>query len=132
MASGENRQSCHHMTFGADLVFFGGAIWYTTSHTARSRSETGFLVKWGPVIFVALGCVLLLLDPTRHLMVDHGSFGMGKQLAMYNEDGDLSPIGLASKRATHLGVLFLCVGLLWFVGAPEKFVKFFRPRALPV
>lgn len=132
MASAENRQSCHHMTFGADLVFFAGAIWHTTSATARSRSEDGFLAKWGPVIFVVMGCVLLIWDPTRHLMLDHGCFGMERQLAMYNDDGDLSPIGRASKSATHLGVLFLSVGLLWFIGVPAKLVKIFRPRALPV
>jgi len=133
MASGENRQSCHHMTFGADLVFFGGAIWYTTSATARSsRSEDSFFAKWGPVIFVVMGCVFLICDPIRHLVLDHGGFGMERQLAMYNDDGGLSSMGLASKRATHLGVLLLSVGLLWFVGAPEKFSKLFRPRALPV
>lgn len=120
------------MTFGADLVFFGGAIWYTISSTARSRSEDHFLAKWGPVIFVVMGCVLLIWDPTRHLVLDHGCFGMERHLAMYDDDGGLSSIGRASKMATHLGVLFLSVGLLWFVGAPEKFVKIFRPRALPV
>lgn len=131
MASGENRQSCHHMTFGADLVFFGGAIWYTASATARSRSEDSFFAKWGSVIFVVMGCVLLILDPTRHLILDHGGFGMERQLAMYNDDGVLSPMGRASKMATHFGIVLLSVGLLWFVGAPEKFSKIFRPQAVP-
>lgn len=133
MASGENREFCHHMTFGADLVFFAGAIWYTASETAgRSRSEDSFFAKWGAVIFVVMGCMLLILDPTRHLVLDHGGFGMQKQLAAYNEDGALTPTGLAFKRATHLGVLLLSVGLLWFVGVLEKMSKIFRPRALPV
>lgn len=120
------------MTFGADLVFFCGAIWYTTSSTARSLSEANFFAKWGPAIFVTMGCVLLFWDPTRHLVLDHGGFGMEKQLAAYNDDGDLSPMGRASKMATHLGVTLLLVGLLWFVGALEKIFKIIRPRALQV
>lgn len=118
------------MTFGADLVFFGGAIWYTASATARLKSENS-LAKWGSVIFVVMGCVLLICDPIRHLVLDHGGFGMEKQLATYNDDGGLSPMGHAFKMATHFGVILLSIGLLWFVGVLEKISKIFRPRALP-
>lgn len=130
MATGENRQSCHHMTFGADLVFFGGAIWYTASATARSRAENS-LAKWGPVIFIAMGCGLLIWDPTRHLILDHGGLGIESRLAGYRDDGSMTPMGHASKMSTHIGVIFLAIGLLWFVGVLEKISKLFFPRALP-
>lgn len=83
-------------------------------------------------MFVVMGCVLLIWDPIRHLMLDHGGFGMERQLAMYSEDGGLSPMGHFSQRTTQLGVLLLSVGLMWFLEAPEKLSKIFRPRALPV
>lgn len=132
VASAENRELSHHITFGADLVFFGGAIWYTSSTTAASRSEKHFFAKWGPVLFVVLGCVLLIWDPTRHLILDHGGFGMERQLAMYNSEGGLSTMGRASQRATEFGFLLLSVGLLWFLGVPEKLSKICGPRALPM
>lgn len=132
MASAENRELSHHVTFGADLVFFGGAIWYTASTTAASRSERDFFAKWGPVIFVAMGCLLLIWDPTRHLVLDHGGFGMEQQLAMYNAEGGLSAMGRASQKATQLGFLFLIFGLLWFLGMPAKLSKMCGPRALPM
>lgn len=120
------------MTFGADLIFFGGAIWYTTSATFRSQSEKPFFAKWGPVIFVVMGCALLIWDPIRHLLLDHGGFGMEKQLSMYNDHGDFSAMGHATKMATHFGIVLLAVGLLWFIGALEKIAKIFHPRALAV
>jgi len=132
VASTENRELSHHITFGADLVFFGGAIWYTASTTAASRLEKGFFAKWGPVILVAIGCLLLIWDPTRHLALDHGGFGMEQQLAMYDSEGGLSPMGRASQKATQFGFLLLIAGLLWFLGLPEKISKMCGPPALPM
>jgi len=131
VASSENRELSHHVTFGADLVFFAGAIWYTASVTAASRSEKSFFAKWGPVISVAMACVLLMLDPARHLVLDHGGFGMEAQLAMYTSDGALSLTGRLCQRATQFGFLLLTGGLLWFLGVPEKISKTYATRALP-
>lgn len=115
----------HHFTFGADLVFFTWLIWQVADGTAQSRR------RWGALGLVVLGCLLILLDPTRHILLDHGGvFFEEKSLAMYKSDGTLSPAGRSCQVATIAGLLLLFLGLVCHLQLPAKVCgSWLTPRA---
>lgn len=117
----ENRERSHHFTFGADLLLFGGVVWWTASAAASSRLDRSLWQRWGPALFVALGCLLLLWDPTRHLILDHGY--SPERFAMFDDDGHLTPMGQFSQLSSVFGFVLLFSGLLWFIGALDRFFK---------
>jgi len=120
-ASSENREASHHFTWGADLVLFGMVVWYIAEATAAKCDGRQFMSKWGPVLLTALGSVMVILDPTRHLMLDHGGVVCEPAvISMYNDDGSLSTVGRVCQKTTQVGLVVLLVGMLWYVRLPEK------------
>jgi hypothetical protein len=116
--SDANKEITHHFTFGADIVLFTAMAYYV----ARIPSRSG-LRYWGPLAMVALGGVLLTLDPTRHVLLDHGGvFFEMNSLAMFR-NGGLSPIGKVCQMSSIAGLAMLFFGLLWFMNVPEDGVK---------
>lgn len=81
--------------------------------------------RWGPVLVTTLGCLLLLLDPTRHVLLDHGGIFLSENfLAMYCENyPKLSPMGRFCQLATFSGIPILIAGVGWFLRYPEKLQK---------
>lgn len=66
------------------------------------------------------GCALLLLDPMRHVLLDHGGvFFKESTLAMYSERGGLSPAGRFCRNSSIVGMLALVLGMLWYLRVPE-------------
>lgn len=97
----------HHATVGAYLVLFGWLIWQSLATAKDKRS-------WAPAWTVVAGCLLLLWDPCRHVLLDHGGVIVSPQeLAMYNSAGGLSFMGRCSQQLTLVGFVLLIGGVIW-------------------
>jgi hypothetical protein len=122
MASNDNREASHHFTFGADLVIFAALCIYITFETVRQRVQYyNCITKWGPLLLVVAGCLLTLLDVTRHILLDHGGvFFKEETLAMYADYPKLSFAGRFCQIATVVGLSAMAFGTLWFLQVPEK------------
>jgi len=111
----------HHFTFGADLVLFGYLIWQVGQTTARASRS------WIPCVLIVLGCLLVLLDTSRHVLLDHGGVFFEPQLlVMFTPTGDLSPIGRTCQWTTIIGLVLLFVGLASFFQLPAKIYACFQ------
>jgi len=116
VASAHNRMVTHHLTLGADLVLFGSILRQLFRDAPKQDGE--FVRKWAPVSCVFCGVVLLLFDPLRHVLLDHGA--QEQSLAMYTQTGDLSAAGRTCQLATIVGICMLVGGMLWFTRLCEK------------
>lgn len=122
VGSDANREAAHHFTFGMDVALFATVIAYVGRRAfdpveafGKSMSE-----RWGPFVLVCLGCVALILDPIRHMLLDHGGvFFKEMDLAMYNNTGGLTPIGVAGQVASITGMVLLLSGILWHMEVPQ-------------
>mmetsp|Transcript_36533 Transcript_36533/g.104397 ORF Transcript_36533/g.104397 Transcript_36533/m.104397 type:complete len:83 (-) Transcript_36533:98-346(-) len=63
---------------------------------------------------VAIGCILVLLDPLRHFLLDHnGIWFKPEHLAMYADSHHhLTPIGKFCQVATIVGLVLLVTGVI--------------------
>lgn len=69
---------------------------------------------------VIVGCVLVIIDPTRHILLDHGGvFFKESDMAMYKSGGHLSAMGHFCQKATILGIVSLVAGVMWHIRMPE-------------
>lgn len=119
VASGWAKEVSHHVTFGADMVFFGVLVWMLTD-AKKDNSLAGL----GPLILAVLSITLLMIDPTRHLLLDHGGvFCEPASLRMYmmvDKKQVLSPIGAFSQAATIVGFILLALAVMSFFGAVQR------------
>mmetsp|Transcript_87472 Transcript_87472/g.245587 ORF Transcript_87472/g.245587 Transcript_87472/m.245587 type:complete len:136 (-) Transcript_87472:96-503(-) len=123
MASDANREKSHHFTFGADIVLFTGL---TVFMVLKASQKSAGRQHWAPALAVALGSVLIMLDPTRHVLLDHGGVWFSESsLSMYSDYPQLSPIGRFCQIATILGLALLMTGVIWFSGIFEKLLRHF-------
>jgi len=75
-------------------------------------------------LFVSLGCTLLVLDPIRHILLDHGGvFFKEQDLAMYSSRGGLSAIGMLCQCLSIAGMVLLLSGVLWHMKVPEAILS---------
>lgn len=76
-------------------------------------------------MFVLLGCVLIMLDPSRHVLLDHGGVICEPQkLAMYaDSEGHLTTVGSFCRWCTIVGLGLLTVGVIWVLQLPERLLK---------
>lgn len=118
VASSENREESHHVTLGADLVLFGCILWYLGTKSPSAKTT------WakGPFLLTLVGVIFALLDPIRHVLLDHdGVFVEPEKLAMYADgEGNLTAVGTFCKWATVLGLTMMMSGVAWFLGIPGK------------
>lgn len=113
----------HHFTLGADVVLFTGIIIYVACNSnSKSKSWTS---RWLPTVLVVLGSLLMLCDPVRHVLLDHGGVFFEEQtLAMYaDEQGHLTHMGRFSQVSTILGIVLLVAGVVTFLRLPETILK---------
>jgi len=127
--SDSNREATHHFTFGADVVLFGTVIVYVGRTAIESKMSQKFWAsRWGPLVFVAVGCTLLMLDPIRHILLDHAANGYilffkETDLAMYSARGGLSQVGMFCQYASIVGIVLLLSGVLWHMKVPEAILS---------
>mmetsp|Transcript_150499 Transcript_150499/g.464391 ORF Transcript_150499/g.464391 Transcript_150499/m.464391 type:complete len:116 (-) Transcript_150499:221-568(-) len=100
---------------GADLVFFG---WLVCRLASTGMAAWWWVRRLLCILTVVLGCLLLLLDPLRHVLLDHdGVFFKPQRLAMYADAAHhLTPIGKACQVCTILGMVLLIGGVIWSAG----------------
>lgn len=72
---------------------------------------------------VALGGILLILDPTRHVLLDHGGVFFEIDSLVMFRNHHLSPIGKISQASSIVGLGMFFIGMLWFMMVPEDGVK---------
>jgi len=122
VASDNNREASHHFTLGADMMLFGGLIWY--ARNAVSMHPDTLSRKYGPAMMVAIGSILTVLDPTRHVLLDHGGGPFRPEdLSMYGDYPKLSPIGRFCRASTIAGLICLVGGIAWTIDLPAKLSK---------
>lgn len=122
VASESARCSSHHVTLGADIVFFGWLIYSVAKKQAKTASRF-------PLGVVVLGVFLIMLDVVRHFLLDHGGIiVVPNKLAMYGETG-LTPVGRFCQISTITGMTLLFAGVFLSMGIPQKlFGQHFRPE----
>lgn len=94
-----NREVSHHVTFGADLVLFSAAVYYIW------KGKSGL----GALVLALLAWVLVLLDPLRHMVLDHNG---PEALAMYDDEDKLTTVGRVCQAATITGFICFAVAIL--------------------
>lgn len=121
MATDQKREESHHFTVGFDLVMFTGLVGYLVHATIASAPNVR---RWGCVYVTAVGCVLMMLDPTRHVLLDHGGVIASEDfLKMYSEYPKLSPMGRFCQLSTIIGLLSLILGMLMYLRITDKVQK---------
>lgn len=85
------------------------------------KDEENLAVKWGPFTLVTLGALLVMVDLTRHVLLDLEL--AGEELAMYNDDGGLTKVGQIGVMCTWIGVTMVATGVMWFANLPAKVLK---------
>lgn len=110
-----------HATFwGVNFGLFVCLSMYYWKRTAVARK--GMELQWAPFTITVLGACLIMVDLTRHVLLDLDL--AGAELAMYtDEEGafmDLSTVGLVGFICTWVGWGLLSIGIAWFVDLPGK------------
>lgn len=102
-------------------------IWYVKSTTPSAKTQKSWAARWGPVVALTLGCFLLIIDPLRHVLLDHGGvFFAPMDLAMFDAPNHLSPMGRFCQVASILGIVLMVGGVMWHMRIPEAILKKIR------
>jgi len=92
---------------------------HKVTQSARGLSGEGMSRRvnaWGPVICVYVGCLLCMVDAARHVIRDHGGIFFDQDaLSMYDENGQLTSLGLKCQQMGTVGAMLLCCGLAWYM-----------------
>jgi len=120
VASDEKRYFSHHFTFGADLIVFAWLCHYAVVTTTQVRIGKDPFFKWGPFTLLALGCTLVMLDVLRHLILDNRVLANPEVLAMYMDNGHLSPVGRTCKLLSTIGIILIGFSMAWLLGLTDK------------
>lgn len=98
--------------WGLHLGLCGALCVYIHRRTLESRRGPT-LQRWGPFALVLLGTLFVLLDLTRHVLLDQ-NIGVA-HLPMYSSEG-LSTVGRLGVIFTWVGVALLVLGVGWLLG----------------
>lgn len=114
----------HSLSWGLNIGALGSLAVYVAARTPDDRAASDTLLRWAPFTLIVLGSLMILLDLTRHVLLDHG---VGTTLLpMYNDDGSLTLVGQFGVCCTWLGVALLIIGTTWFLDYPEKIASLYR------
>eukprot|EP00440_Ansanella_granifera_P044231 gb/GFBE01047935.1/.p1 GENE.gb/GFBE01047935.1/~~gb/GFBE01047935.1/.p1 ORF type:complete len:147 (+),score=16.98 gb/GFBE01047935.1/:1-441(+) len=118
-----SRQLAHTLTFALLLASFSSMLTVVALRTPAKRVSLPCLPRWAPFLGLCLACLLVMIDPTRHVFLDAGLY-VGT-LRMFHPDGSLTPAGNIGKYGAWLGNFLLFVSMLCFVlpasaGASEE------------
>lgn len=129
VGSAAAREKSHHFTWGADIVLFSMVIAYMAYNSPKN--ENRLLIKWGPIVLTITGCMMMLVDPSRHILLDHdGVFFKPESLAMFDDAGNLSAAGRFGQLCTISGLICLISGVAWFMKLPAICYRLaFSPQA---
>mmetsp|Transcript_70489 Transcript_70489/g.204436 ORF Transcript_70489/g.204436 Transcript_70489/m.204436 type:complete len:135 (+) Transcript_70489:387-791(+) len=108
-----SRRFAHTLMFALNLACFSSLLTFVAVKTPAKRGGLRCLEQWGPFLGMLLGAVLIMLDHTRHILLDSSMFV--EQLHMFNPDMSLTPAGAIGKYTTWIGNLLLFASLVWYV-----------------
>jgi hypothetical protein len=121
ITSDSNREITHHFTLGADVILFATVVTFVARTAFSGSTKQSSFSRWGPLSLVSFGALLLILDPTRHVLLDHGGvFFKERTLAMYSKHGGLSAIGKFCQISSIVGLSLFSMGMMWHIRLPEK------------
>lgn len=107
-----------------DVALFSTLIWYVAVMTGAATKPVFPVSRWGPVVVVSIGCALIILDPIRHVLLDHGGvFFQVHTLAMYSGPGQLSFAGRFCQIASIVGIALMVIGVMWHMRVPEALLS---------
>lgn len=111
----------HHFTFGCDLILYPGILAHVYLRTRAMKDSMGAAWSWYmwlPICSILVGLALMSWDQIRHILLDHAEEGSSFEasLAMYTDEGTLSPMGHFSQMSSIWGFVFLFTGMLCFLG----------------
>lgn len=114
----------HSLVWGLNIGALGALSVYVAARTPDDRATSVALLRWAPFTLIVLGSLMILLDLTRHVLLDHG---VGTTiLPMYNDDGSLTFVGHFGVCCTWLGATLLIIGTMWFLYCPGKVASLYR------
>lgn len=122
--SNADREAHHHFTFGADVVLFTCVIAYVGKRAfAPKEAPLTWSDRWVAFSLVCIGCAFLILDPIRHVLLDHSDIlPINEQdFAMYvsaTRPPILSPRSVG-QLASVFGMVLLVCGVLWHMKLPQ-------------
>lgn len=123
IAAAKYREAAHSITFGFHLGIFAVLLPQLFSRTLQQRSQMGYFMKWSPFALAGTGALLVMVDLTRHMMLDQGFFeGV---FDMYDDNGHLTFVGKIGVACTWLGVIALVIGTSWLTSFSSRLQKFF-------
>jgi len=110
---------------------------YTAYVTKKRRGHLATWRKYGPLLFAVLAAVLIILDPIRHVLMDHTTAGADGHPYLGNVDvwflreyrpgcAAETPVCFAlggwlfTFGTTYLGFICLITSTLWLVDIREK------------
>jgi len=111
----------HALFWGVNFGVFVATMVYLGTQTPKVRALEEPLAKWGPLICVVVGAILIMFDLSRHVFLDLGL--AGEEAAMYNDEGGLSPVGQIGVAGTWVGLVFVASGIACFANLPNKLAK---------
>merc|ERR1719379_3007857 len=97
---------------------FGALLPQLAGRTVARRSHLPPGRRWAPFCIVVLGAAMVMLDLTRHMLLD---LGIGEHvLPMYKQDASLTAVGKAGVVCTWTGVALIFVGVAMLTDLPKK------------
>jgi len=123
-ASTAAREAGHIVSFavtGSMMTLMNVYVGYTSQ-----RRSNPFTNKYGPFILTFLSSILIMLEPSRHLFMDHSL--LGSEFSEYQDNCNsewwvcLAPAGwIITICATYIGFILLMIGSLWNANIVSKF-----------
>lgn len=109
----ESRRLSHTLSFAFNLAAFSAMLMFVALKTPGKRRHLPALQTWAPFTVLLLASLLILVDLTRHILLDANMYS--ETLHMFNEDESLTPAGRTGQLTTWIGNALLLVGLIWYV-----------------
>jgi len=116
----------HSMFWGLNFGLFVVLAMYIAMKTQK-KEEPNFVAKWGALMLVVAGALLIMVDLTRHVLLDLEL--AGAELAMYGDDGDLSTVGLTGVMCTWVGLVCTLCGVAAFSDLGTKMQLAWQAKA---
>lgn len=114
--------------FAFNLAAFSSLLTFVAVKTPAKRRSLPPLKRWGPFIGLTVASLLVMVDLTRHVLLDAHLFV--QELHMFNEDGSLTPAGRCGVLATWVGNILLIISLVWYV-LPAHLASFGDAKTKP-
>lgn len=108
-----SRRLAHTLMFALNLAAFSSLLTFVAVKTPAKRGHLAFPWCWGPFLGQLLASLLIMVDLTRHVLLDAELFAA--ELHMFNPDMSLTRAGKIGMYSTWLGNFLLLVSVVWYV-----------------